>query len=78
MSDFEKSRQKALRFFFFKELSDQCEKANWEKSQLESYEIIHRPAAGRLSITACDACIDFFLESIVILLFLLKDAVLKI
>lgn len=61
MSDFEKSGQKALRFFFsFKELSDQCEKAAWEKSQLESYEIIHRPAVGRLSITVCDACIDFY------------------
>lgn len=67
--------------FSLKVLSDQHEKTDGEESQLESYEIIHSPALGRLSITVCKACIDFFFfffESIVILLFLLKKTVLKI
>lgn len=61
MSGFEKSELTALGFFFsFKVLSDPCEQADWEESQLESYEIIHSPAVGRLSITMCEASTDFF------------------
>lgn len=60
MSDFEKSGLVALRFFSFKVFSDQCEQADWEESQVESYEIIHSPAVGRLSITMCKAGTDFF------------------
>lgn len=60
MSDFENSGLKALRFFSFKVLSDQCEKADREERQLESYEIIHTPAVGRLSITVCEARTEFF------------------
>ena len=41
-------------------LSDHCEQTGWKESHLESYEIIHSPAVGRLSITVCEACADFF------------------
>lgn len=85
MSYFWKVRTKSpeVAFFFlfsFQVLSDQREKTAWEESQLESYEITHSPALGRLSISVCvkpALIFFFFLESITILLFLLKKSCLK-
>lgn len=73
MSESEKSELRAPRLFSFRVLSDPC-----EKCQLERYGIIHSPAVGRLSITVCEVCPDIFVSAQVILLFLLKDTVLKI
>ena len=63
MPDSEKSGLRAPRFCFFfssRVLAHQHGKADWEESQWQSYEMIHSPAVGRLSITECEACPDIF------------------